>query len=813
MKTRVFWLVIVTMSACLCQVSWAQEDGKFLIDGRVVDFTARPVEGAEVAVYEKEYQDNHQISKMIAPIVKTDRDGQFQLRAEVTSQYDVFIVARKPGLAMAWDGLNYSRNTLGKGHFLLVLERPCTMTGTVVDAKGQPVPGATVQAIPKTSYMDRLSQRPMLAPQEWFTVKTDREGVFRLEAFTADVTSDFWVKAPSLVCTYKFTTHSQDGCGYEVDREGIELVLPEESCLKGRVVDAVSGQPISQVKLCIQADRERGDIRNCYIPQYVNSDASGQFFCPGLPTGKNKITPADSKNGSSRWVTSPVSVDIIPGQPVEDVEVSVQEGSVIECTARDRHTETPIPEARASVYCQATKMRYWGKADEEGVARVYVLPGEYQVSLWKRGYASWSVNEPMILEAGQTKMVEGLLDRDPSLDGTVVGSNGQPVEDVLVGMHPFGDRAYTDSKGHFKAGYDQRRSDDGIVVIARERKGGLVGVVDVNNFNEPISVSLEPGLVAKGRIIDPNGTGVPAARIVMCVLLSNCLCPLGEEVLTDSKGCFELRAMPVRDEPFDFRISVFATDYAPKSYDRIAIKGQAGETVDLEPIEMVAANLSVSGTVVDANGVLAPRTILFLQGQAGMDQPDKATATDSQGRFAFTRIGKGPIRLQAGFSSDPNGSGYLKAQAGDHEVKIVLGQTLVHERYESLLDKALPDLSGLGVDSDKVETENKAILLCFFDMQQRPSRHVVAQLSKKAEMLGSKGIVTVIVDVSGAGEDEFDRWVTKQKITYWTGAIRENWSEKRLKWGVRALPWLVLTNPDHQVSAEGFDLNQLDEKI
>jgi hypothetical protein len=32
-------------------------------------------------------------------------------------------------------------------------------------------------------------------------------------------------------------------------------------------------------------------------------------------------------------------------------------------------------------------------------------------------------------------------------------------------------------------------------------------------------------------------------------------------------------------------------------------------------------------------------------------------------------------------------------------------------------------------------------------------------------------------------------------------------------WGVRSLPWLILTNPQHIVRAEDFRLSELDEKI
>jgi len=35
----------------------------------------------------------------------------------------------------------------------------------------------------------------------------------------------------------------------------------------------------------------------------------------------------------------------------------------------------------------------------------------------------------------------------------------------------------------------------------------------------------------------------------------------------------------------------------------------------------------------------------------------------------------------------------------------------------------------------------------------------------------------------------------------------------RFDWGVRSLPWLILTDKEHIIQTEGFSINELDEKI
>ena len=228
MKTYAGWFVVVALLVCAGQVTFAQGAGAFSVTGQVVDYAARPVQGAEVVVCERDYYGDDRIARPIGPVVTTGRGGGFQLRVDVVGPYGTFIVARKPGLALAWDGLDYGGHTTGRAHFLLVLEKPCTLTGVVVDKHGRPVSDAAVQAVPKTSYLRRLSQRPIYGPRDWFTVTTDQDGVFRFEAFAADVTSDFRVKAPRWACTYEFTPHCLSCCGYEVGRKDIRLVLPAD---------------------------------------------------------------------------------------------------------------------------------------------------------------------------------------------------------------------------------------------------------------------------------------------------------------------------------------------------------------------------------------------------------------------------------------------------------------------------------------------------------------------------------------------------------------------------------------------------------
>jgi hypothetical protein len=43
--------------------------------------------------------------------------------------------------------------------------------------------------------------------------------------------------------------------------------------------------------------------------------------------------------------------------------------------------------------------------------------------------------------------------------------------------------------------------------------------------------------------------------------------------------------------------------------------------------------------------------------------------------------------------------------------------------------------------------------------------------------------------------------------------IQDEVEKTRFAWGVKSLPWLILTDQEHIVRAEGFSLSEFDKKI
>jgi hypothetical protein len=125
----------------------------------------------------------------------------------------------------------------------------------------------------------------------------------------------------------------------------------------------------------------------------------------------------------------------------------------------------------------------------------------------------------------------------------------------------------------------------------------------------------------------------------------------------------------------------------------------------------------------------------------------------------------------------------------------------------------LPDIKDLKIELSLDDANNKGLLVCFFDIQQRPSRNCLKQLSEKAGELKEKDIVVVAIQASRLDEKTLDDWIKQNNILFPVGMIRADEEKTRIAWGVRSLSWLILTDKQHIVRAEGFALEELDEKI
>jgi len=132
---------------------------------------------------------------------------------------------------------------------------------------------------------------------------------------------------------------------------------------------------------------------------------------------------------------------------------------------------------------------------------------------------------------------------------------------------------------------------------------------------------------------------------------------------------------------------------------------------------------------------------------------------------------------------------------------------------DSLVGKPLLEFNGIKVGYSSEQAKDRMMLVCFWDMEQRPSRRCILELNKQAEELKQKGIAVITVQASEIDEDALNDWLEKNDISFPVGMIQSDEEKVRFAWGVRALPWLILADSKHVVRVEGFTMPELGAKI
>jgi hypothetical protein len=284
------------------------------------------------------------------------------------------------------------------------------------------------------------------------------------------------------------------------------------------------------------------------------------------------------------------------------------------------------------------------------------------------------------------------------------------------------------------------------------------------------------------------------------------------DAFTDTNGVYEIVAVPPVRENWRYSIEVQAQGYGPTELRDLPFDSAVARRVEVPPVALPPADRSISGVVVDANGAPAAGLPIFITGPRGSDtagQPSRRTVSDAQGRFAVNGVCAGPLRIQAGWGGTQPGPGMLDAQGGDRDVKVTLGRSGIHVEYKSLIGKPLPDLKEM-VDLKPEQVQGKLILLCLFDVEQRPSRHWMATLAKQAGEFEQKGVVVVVLQAARVDEQALKAWSTKQDIRFAVGRIPDDAEKTCSLWGVKSLPWLILADRENKVVAEGFPVEELD---
>jgi hypothetical protein len=348
----------------------------------------------------------------------------------------------------------------------------------------------------------------------------------------------------------------------------------------------------------------------------------------------------------------------------------------------------------------------------------------------------------------------------------------------------------------------------------RENLSVVVEVPEFENETETVNLNLLPGVIFKGKVVDPAGRAIELAHV--SILLHTPTQGSGlYDTITDSEGMFEFRGIPTGHEySFATRASGHGTKWV---HDIYVGHDFAQKDFKLEPFILAIADQSVSGVVVDANDKPVSGVLLWSDGEG---QPNHNIRTDAEGKFTIDKVCTGDLRIYATVRSGTRPNGYALTYGGATDVRIVVKnapsvdrQGIVPKTPPSLVGKALPELKDFSIRLLPTDAGGKQMLLCFFDLQQRPSRNCITQLAKLAEQLEDKSVAVVAIHTSNVDENTLEDWVKKNNIPFPVGMIQDDEEKTRFNWGVQSMPWLILTDRKHIVTAEGFGLDELEDKI
>jgi len=496
--------------------------------------------------------------------------------------------------------------------------------------------------------------------------------------------------------------------------------------------------------------------------------------------------------------------------------------------------------------------------DAEGNFEIKAIPVEnrYELSFNAVGYGGKRL-EIHADEALDNRLKVGevtLPVANLAVSGLVVDTQGNPVADARVesynyeGGQPENLRTQTDLQGKFtfdavcegELNIRVSATHDGNRLSARAiTNGGASGIKIVVREGNPVVQNLgtksyeqiiQSGeKVIAGVALDENGSPVADVPVGVC-----CIKRLNENGkfswtfsdysaltdITDEQGRFAIEV----EEYAEYNLRFSPDDHAaiivydiPAGKKDLKVTLPEGGTVNghlfrLDKGKKVPiANVEVKLEQTDRTSFT----------HLGFDR-DRTAVTDSEGRFHFEHI---RTKIHPDSRMSDKDWDYIprvwQVSYGETTKTVAFYENMVIDDFElvvksepsPLAGNALPGFDGIDIDLDDGQTENKMMLVCFFDMNQRPSRNCIMQIAKKASQIKNNDTIIVAVQTSKIEQNVLNEWVKKYNITFPVGILRGDENAIRSAWGIRALPWLILTDREHIIRSEGFTPAELDEKM
>ena len=808
--------LICPLLACLTAATIAAGATRTL-SGKVLDSEGKPVAKAQVTCYVLRHDGApDRMSTEVTEKQVTGKDGVYEFHLDLESgagnQFTV-LVADKPGHALGWS--NWAGGP--DGEVDITMGTVATVSGRVLDQAKRPLAGVDVGIA--FMIVNDPAPRYLMGQvnHERLRTTTDAGGRFLFACVPEQATLEFLLRADGYgtLCTFSPDSYGGNSLRYKAKQTDISLVLEPEARVSGRVVKSGTDEGVPGVPLSITADHTR--MESSWITP-VSSGDGGRFALTRLRSGSYKLGIASREAEDAGWVCKPIDVAVKAGQRVDDFTLEVSPGGILEVLVKSAETGKPLPGAVVGLADASKAVNRQRPTGEDGVVRLRLPAASYGVrSVYKQNYVfeKTPAATTAVVE-GKTVRIEVALKGQPKIAGTVVDSEGKPVKDARVSLMPqhFGQPAQTDEDGHFETRYNPRMYGDEepeMFVLVRHEKRRLATLVPFDQETSTLDLRLEPGLVLEGDVVDPDGKPLREAKVTVYLQAGRYGSSIdGKPVKTDRQGHYTIEGLPKGQR---YSVCATADGYGQRSVTLEPAQASA-DGAELAPIALDVADMSISGVVVDEDGKPVSDASVSVYGDG---QPNQHMQAAKDGTFRFDKICKGEVRVNV-HRQRGGGYGDIVAQAGATDVHVVIGERAPYEPPppklpESLVGKPLPSLGTVGLDVPAEQLREKPVLLCFWNRDQRPSRWCLKQLTGVADALRQRGVVLATVHAGAVDEAVLSAFVGGLEPALPTAVLGETVEQTRDAWGVRGLPWLILTDREHVVRADGFGFGQLEEKL
>ncbi|WP_438448238.1 carboxypeptidase regulatory-like domain-containing protein [Gorillibacterium sp. sgz5001074] len=389
---------------------------------------------------------------------------------------------------------------------VLLQPLPAAVTGTVTDASGVPLPGATIRL---RSPFGVVLQEAVTNAAGQYTIPNIVPGNYTL---LAEVN------------------------GYQSSLQGISLIpgqtltvnfalTANPAGVAGRITSGGAPVPGALIEVLNQANQ---------LVAAVEADANGNYALDNLAPGTYRL-----RVSAPNFSTEIIGFTVGPGETkLVNAELTPNPGT-ISGTAVDAETGLPLAGAAIRIVDQSGITLAAVLTDANGFYQVSTIPpGVYTVNFANDGYATQSIGA-IVRSGADTVINAGLVKLAGEIAGSVTDENGTPLSDVTIRLflnNIIIATVNTDQNGSYSipglapGNYVIRAEAAGFI---RELLGAAVFPFETTTVN--FSLEPSPGILT-GTVLGPDGA--PLAGAAVTVRENTAVGPAAGRTITDASGVY-----------------------------------------------------------------------------------------------------------------------------------------------------------------------------------------------------------------------------------------------------------------------------------